>query len=203
MRTNRADQVLFLRALKDVVILDALSDRRRIDESFFGDGLVRIFENVQLQFRRGHGGEAHRLGTGELAAQHAARRDRHQLVLVLAIDVAQHQRRLRQPRCDAQRFEIGDGTEVAVAFRPRREGVAGHRIHFYVAGEEVIAGMHAVFQDFIDEEASDQTFADQSSIHVRKRGDDGVDLVVGYEPFERVGIDEALHDFLAHRYAFS
>jgi len=197
MRANGADEVLFFRPLQDVVILDDASNRRRIDEALLRHRLVGILEDVQLQFRRRHRGEAHVRGAGDLAAQHAARRHRHHLVLVLLVDVAEHKRRLRQPRGHPQRFEIGDGPEIAVAFRPRGEGVAGDGIHLHVAGQQVIAGVHPVRDHLVDEEPADEALADQAPVHVGKRRDDGVDLIVGDEAFEGVDVDASLHDAVA------
>ena len=47
----------------------------------------------------------------------------------------------------------------------------------------------------IDEEASDETFADQASVHVGEGGDDRLDLFVGHHSLQCVGIDSSNHDY--------
>ena len=194
MRTNVADEKLLLRSLQDVVVLDDPPDRLEVDEALRRDGIVGVAEDVELELGGGHRREAALRGARHLSTQHAPRRQRHQLVAVFIVDIAQHERGLVVPRGDAQRVEVGNGPEVAVSLRPTGEPVAGHGIHVHVARQQIVAGVQPMRHHLIDEKASDETFADQASVHVGESGDDRLDLFVGHHSLQCVGIDSSNHD---------
>ena len=65
---------------------------------------------------------------------------------------------------------------VAVAIGPRREAVAGHRVHLHVARQQVVAGVHAVREDLVAEVAAADALADQPTVEVGEDRQDRVDL---------------------------
>src|SRR5207249_941707 len=73
---------------------------------------------------------------------------------VVVVHVAEHERRLRQPRDHAQGGEVGDHLHVAVAALPRGEREARLRLHLHVHRQEVDARVDAVGKDVVDEVAT-------------------------------------------------
>src|ERR1700680_1192255 len=91
MRADVADEALFFGSLQDVVVLDDTSDGLRIDESFRRHGIVGILENVKLEFRGGHDGEAMLRGARHLPSQQTAWRERNELAAIVEVDVAENE----------------------------------------------------------------------------------------------------------------
>jgi len=193
VRANRSDQELLFRPLQQVIVLDDPADRLDVDEALLRRGLVRVLEHVQLQLRGAHGGEAALLGASQLVAQHAARRQRHQLMLLGAVDVAEHQRRLVLPRGHAHRLEVRDRMEVAVPLRPTGEGVARHRIHVHVARQQVIAGVHPLLRHLVEEEGGRDSLPHQAPVHVGEGHHHRFHIAVRDQPLQIVEIDPTLH----------
>ncbi len=75
-----------------------------------------------------------------------ARGDAAGLRGVMVLHVAEHQRGLLEPGTCAQRREVGLHDEVAIALRPARRLVAGHRLHVDVVGQQVVAAMRLVMR---------------------------------------------------------
>ena len=63
---------------------------------------------------------------------------------VMVQHVADHQRGLFQPGNAPQRRQVRLHDEVAIALRPARRLVAGHRLHIDVGGQQIVAAMRLV-----------------------------------------------------------
>ena len=79
---------------------------------------IGLLEQEELQFRRHHRGEAHRLRPRNLLFQHRARRMGDLVVAVMVQHVGQHQRGALQPRHPVQRRHVRAQRVIAVAARP-------------------------------------------------------------------------------------
>ena len=103
--------------------------------------LVGLVEQIELEL----GGEirrhALRAEPGDLRLQHGPRAVRDRLVMMVVEDVAEDQRGPRQPRDAPERRQVGLHDEVAVALFPVGDGVARHRLHVDVVGEQVVAAV--------------------------------------------------------------
>src|SRR5207249_4013522 len=144
-----ADERLLLRRLQDVIVLEIVRHRRQVLVTFRPRLLERLAEAVELELGRRLHEVALRGRAGDLALEHPARRllDRRAVVVV---HVAEHERRLRQPRDHAQGGEVGDHLHVAVAALPRGEREARLRLHLHVHRQEVDARVDAVGKDVVD-----------------------------------------------------
>ena len=65
--------------------------------------------------------------------------------------------------------------EVAVALLPVGGGVAGHRLHVDVVGEQIVAAMRLLVRAF-EEILGLHALADETALHVGEGDDDRVDL---------------------------
>ncbi len=95
--------------------------------------------------------------------------------MMVVDDVAEDQRRARQPRDAPQRRQVGLHDEVAVALVPVGGLVAGHRLHVDVVGEQVVAAV-GLLVGAVEEVLGLEALADQPSLHVGKASHDRVDL---------------------------
>ena len=74
-----------------------------------------------------------------------------------------------------QRGQIGLHDEVAVALFPIGDGVARHRLHVDVVGEQIVAAV-GFLVGAVEEILGLEALADEASLHVGKAGHDRVDL---------------------------
>jgi hypothetical protein len=93
-------------------------------------------------------------------------------VRVVVEDVAEDERGAFQPGDRPERPHVRLHDEIAVALRPVRRRVAGHRLHVDIVGHQVVAGMRLVG---VEEELRLEALADQPPLHVDKADEDGVD----------------------------
>src|SRR5207302_621157 len=142
--------------------------------------LVRVPEQVELQFRGHQGGKPAVPGPLDLALQDLAGGllDR---AAVFVADVAEHQRRGLEPGDPPQGPQVRAQPEVVVARRAAGQLIAGERLHLHVARQEVTAGVRAVPRHLVDEEAPGDALAQQPALHVHHRRHDRVDLPRGHE----------------------
>ena len=159
---DRAHEALLLRGLQDVVVLEVVRDRR---EGVVPPGSRRVEGlpvEVELELGPGLDGETPPGRPLELAAQHppGGLLDRRS---VLAVAVAEHQRRSRQPRDQPPRGEVGHELHVSVAALPGREAKAGQRLHLHVDREEIDAGVHGIAEHVVEEVAADHPLAEQAT----------------------------------------
>ena len=152
---------------------------------------VVVAKQVELELAAHLRHEARRRGALQLAPQDRPRGHLDGRAGVLAHRVAQDERRPFLPRGDPEAPEIGDGEQVAVALLPARERIARSGIHLHVAGEQVVAEVHAVGHDLIHEKARLDALADETPVEVRKRGDDGVDRALRYLALQALEIEHA------------
>ena len=68
--------------------------------------------------------------------------------------------------------------EIAIALLPIGGGVAGHRLHVDVVGEQIVAAVRLLIRA-VEEILGLEALADQRALHVGKADHDGVDLAVG------------------------
>ena len=90
-------------------------------------------------------------------------------------DVAENERGCRQPRNAPERRQVRLHDEVAVALLPIGDGVARHRLHIDVVGEQVVAAVGLLI-GAVEEEFGLEAFADEPSLHVGEADHDRVDL---------------------------
>src|SRR6185369_4973544 len=118
--SDRADEPLLPRGLQDVIVLE-VSRYRGEAVVALGARLVEGFlEEVELELRRRLDEEPLLLRALDLPAEHPARRFFDRLAL-LRVDVAEDERRLRQPWQEPPRGEVRDQLHVAVPSLPRGE----------------------------------------------------------------------------------
>ena len=95
--TDRADDVLVLRRLQDVVVLEPRRVRAQVAIALGVGLLVGVVEEVELDLTGDHRQEAQRGGGLLLAAQHRARRHLDQFAGVDVEQVAHDHRRRARP----------------------------------------------------------------------------------------------------------
>ncbi|MNO61409.1 hypothetical protein D3C76_520560 [compost metagenome] len=164
---------LLAHGLQDAVVLDVVVDRPGLVVVAPVDGLVALVEHVELQLGGEHAPVAALLQPGDLPLEDAARAVR-QIVLVVILHVAEHQRGALHPGHQAQGGQVGLEYEVAVALLPAGGGVAGHRLHVDIVGQQVIAAVGFLMGD-IEEELDLEALADQPALHVDDAGEHGID----------------------------
>ena len=172
---NAAHQLILFGALENMVILVVIADRLEVVVVLGLGRCEGLVEQVQLDLRAAHHREAGLLRPRELALQHAPRRDLDHLFL-LGEQVAQHHRGARQPGRPPQRREIGHAVEIAIAGLPAGVLVAGDDIHLHIAGQQVVAGVHAIVGHMIHEEVAGDPLAHQAAVHIRENRQHRLDL---------------------------
>ena len=113
---------------------------------------------------------------------------------VVVEHVADHQRRLFQPRNAPQRREVRLHDEVAIALRPVRRLVAGHWLHIDVGGQQIIAAMRLVMGG-IDEVLRQETLSREPALHVDDAGQHRVDLTAGDRFLQLIEREISGHSF--------
>ena len=174
---HRPHHRLFAGGLQDVVVLDVVAGGFRIAVVAAMDVLVAFVEQVELQLRGEHADVTALGKPGDLFLQHGPRAMRKIAVFVVQ-HIAQHQRGAVQPRDAAQGFQVGFEREVAIALVPARRGIAGHRFHVDVVGEQVVAAVGFVVRA-VQKELGLEALADQTALHVDHAGQHRVDAAVG------------------------
>ncbi|MNT25860.1 hypothetical protein D3C72_1614040 [compost metagenome] len=114
--------------------------------------------------------------------------------VVVVEHVAEHQGRALQPGHAAQGTHVGFQDEIAVALVPARRGIARHRLHVDVVGQQVVATV-GFLMAAVDEELGLEALANQSPLHVHHAGQHRVDLAAGNGFLEFVEAEERF----AHR----
>jgi hypothetical protein len=147
-----------------------------------------LLEEVELELRRRLDEEPLLLRALDLPAEHPARRFFDRLAL-LRVDVAEDERRLRQPRQEPPRGEVRDQLHVAVPPLPRGELEPGQRLHLHVHGEEIDAGVHPVGEHVIEEIAAHDALAHEPSEAVGEYREHGIDVTPTNQRLEPFGID--------------
>ena len=175
---DRADHVLDQRAREHVVVLDVALGGRQVPVAL-GVGLgIAVLQQEELELTAHVRVEAQRRSALELTLQDRPRRDRDEAAVFLH-RIAQHDRRVRQPVGAAQGREVRHRVEIAVARLPARVRVAGGRVHLHVAGQQVVAHVHAVARHLVEEEARRDALADESPEEVGQRRDHRLDRAIG------------------------
>ena len=65
---------------------------------------------------------------------------------------------------------------IAVAPFPGGKAITGHDVHFHVAGQQVVTGMHAITEDLIYKKAAVDAFAHQTAIQIGEDRQYGVNI---------------------------
>ena len=189
---DRPHDALFLGRLEDVVVLDVGAGRRQLGVVLGPGALVGLVEEVELQLRGEEGAHLHRVEARRLALQDRPRRDRDVFVMVVIEHVAEHQGRALKPGDPAQGREVRLEHEVAVALLPVGQGVAGHRLHVDVVGQQVVAAV-GLAVGLLGEVLRLEALADQAAEHVDHADQHGVDLAAGDGLLQFVEGDVARH----------
>ncbi len=135
---------------------------------------VALLVEVELELGGAHGRVAHLARALVLGDQDLARRCDDRRAIVVG-DVAQHERGAVEPGDPAQRPHVGDDPEVTVAPFPVGHLVARDGIHLHVEREQVVAPLDTVLDHVREEVLRLDALAEQATLHVGERGDDGVD----------------------------
>jgi hypothetical protein len=88
--------------------------------------------------------------------------------------------------------------EVAVAGLPARVFVAGDDVHLHVAGEQVVAGVHAAVGHLLQEIRPHDPLAHEAAVHVGEDGEHGLDLAALDEVAQLFPGQHAAHGLLSH-----
>ena len=147
-------------------------------------GLVSLAEKIEFQFGRcvrhhAFGGEAL-----ELLFQYGAWRV-FDIIAVVVERIANDESCAGHPGDEAQGRDVRLHHEVAIAARPARRFVAGHRFHIGVDGEQVIAGVGFVHCR-VEEVAGLHPLADETPLHVRHGHYDGINVATTDEVGKRI-----------------
>ena len=140
-----ADQRLDPRRPEQRVVDVVEVGRLEVVEALLPGLLVGVAEDDELELGAGVGDQPALGQPGELAAQDLPRRG-DDLGAVAPLQVGHHHRRPLLPRHRAQRVEVGDHLEVAVAALPGGHRVAADRLHVDVDREQVVAALGAVLE---------------------------------------------------------
>ena len=168
------DQPLVFGGLEDVVVLGEGAVQGEVVVMLAPRLGVRLLEQVQLKLRAQVRLVAEGAGTLDLALEDPARRLLDDLA-VLGLQVAEQQDGLLEPGDRPEGGEVGNGHEVAVAGLPGGQAVARLRLHLDVTAQEVVARLHAVRGDLLQEEVGGEPLAHQPPVHVRNTGEDRVE----------------------------
>ncbi len=188
---NRPDHRLREAAGEHVVVLDVVLALLEVAPALRVGHAVVVAEEEELELASHLGEEAALGGALELPGEDRARCDLDRLAAALAHRVAEHQGRALEPGGVPQGAHVGHGVQVAVARLPAREGVAGRGVHLHVAGQQVVAGVHAVGGDLVQEEAAVDALADQAPVEIRERRDHRVDAALGHLALEAVEVQHS------------
>ena len=173
MATQRLHQRLLLGGLEDVVVLDVASDRVEPTESLVERLLVGVVEDVELEL----GGDAEcqpQLGGALHLRLKDLPRGYGERVVILALDVAQDEGRLVEPGDHDEGRVVGPDHEVPVAKVPGEKRVAGERIVFDVAAQQIVASFPALV-GLCDVGATGIALAREPSLLIGEDGEEGVD----------------------------
>ena len=99
-------------------------------------------------------------------------------MVVVVQDIGQNQGGAVQPRHRPQGRQIRGDHEIAVAALPIGGGVARHRLHVNVIGQQIIAAMRLAVGG-IENEFGLVTLADQAAVHIGEGDLNGVDGAFG------------------------
>ena len=167
--------LFLLGGLEDVIVLDVGAGGLEIAKAFGFGRFVGLVEQIEFELGSEIGRHAKRVEPRDLLAQHRARGMRECLMAVMIEDVAENERRCRQPRNAPERRQVGLHDEIAVALFPIGDGVARHRLHIDVVGEQIVAAV-GLFIGAVDEKFGLEALADEPSLHVGEADHDRVDL---------------------------
>jgi len=172
---DRAQHILFLGRLQDMIVLVVAGDRLEIAEAFLADLIETFLEQEEFQFGRHDRRQPHVGQAGHLRLQHGARRMRNILVRVMILDIAHHHGCGFEPGNPAEARKIRLHHVVAIAARPARRRISLDRIHLDVGRQQVIAAMGLVIGR-IDEMLGVEALAHQPSLHIDDTRKHRVDL---------------------------
>ena len=154
---DRPNDVLILRRLEDVIILNCVGVRSQVGVAL-GRCLLKAFlEEEELEFGAHLHGVSKLGGAFELALQYLA--GRHLDGTVVILKITNHQRRLLQPRNEAHGVKIGNAAHVAVARLPIGETVIRQDVHLDVGGDQVVACLNAMAEGVVDKELAAHALA--------------------------------------------
>jgi hypothetical protein len=137
--------------------------------------VIGLVDDVEFEFRGGHGRPALFGQSRDLPLQDGARRMGQLFMAAMVEQVGQHQGGPLEPGHPAQAFHDRLDDEVAVAERPGRRLIAGHRLHFHVDRQQIVAAV-GLLDHAVEEEARRHALAHQAALHVREGDHDRVDL---------------------------
>ena len=176
--------------LQEVVVLDVPTSGLQTAVTLGLGVPVGVVEKEELQLRGTHGGVAGRAAARHLTGEHRARCDFDRFGRLPSGDVGEDDHTAVGPRRPAQRRDVGDHVEVAVAALPVGEAVARHGIHLHVDGQQVVTCVGAVVQALLQEEPGVESLAQQPPVTVGEGDDHRVDLT---------GVDQRAESFWIHR----
>lgn len=182
---DRTHHVLFLGRLEDVVILVVAACELQIAVSGEPRIVVGLIEEEEFEFACHEGFEAHGFEARYLRLQDGARRMRHLRMCVMVQHVAENQRRAVEPRNAPKRRKVRLHGVVAVTLVPARRLVTGHRLHFHICREQVIAAMRFLPRTF-HEVFRVKTLSHQTALHIHLAGEHRVDAALGHILFQFV-----------------
>ena len=134
-------EVFLASCLQDVVILQVPAGGVQAVIVPAGRITVRVFKQVILQFRGGHGRKPLLGGLVDLGLEERAGSDRERLVRLPHGYIADHDGRPVQPGCQPQGVVHRLQVHVPIALFPVGKVIACYRLHFHVHREQVIAAV--------------------------------------------------------------
>ena len=175
---DRAEHVLLLGRLQDVVVLDVRRVGREVAVAELVGLVERLLEEKELDLGSDHRDVPECCRLVDLGLQHATRRHLDGGSGVDVDEIAQHHRRLVDPREVAHGGFVDDTTHVAIALVVARPVEAGDRIVVEVAGDQVVAVLGALLVHDVEIEPAVGALADEAPGVVTEDGEHRVDRAV-------------------------
>ncbi len=170
-----AHHTLFFGGLQDAVIFVIRADRRQIAVACFAQLFKALFKQEKFQFGGANCVKTHVRQTCDLFFQHRTRRMGNLGMSVMIHHVTNDQSRAFQPRRAAQCGEVRLHQIVAISGGPAGGGIAFHRVHFQIGGQQIVATM-GFFPRAVDEMLRHKTLAHQPALHIHDACQNGIDF---------------------------
>ena len=174
MRTQAVERFV-LGSLDELVVLVEVATEYEILVILRFDRAKTLIEEIELELAGHLRLESERPAAFDLLLEQRARRDRNLLAGRFVDRVAEDERGAFEPGDATRGVPIGPGKVVAVARFPGHQLVAFGGFELDVGAEQIGAKVRAVLLGMFEEIPTADSLAEQPTLHIAARDDDGVD----------------------------